>query len=431
MRPRWGSPIHPMVGFPKMTLPPAHYSKTQRRLLTGLGGLGVLVLAAATFVLSYDDLRTLAIRGGAVRHRAFLYPGMIDGLVVVVILAILAARRARWASRAVRWLLLLALVAGAGAAGVQRAVKGYATLPHAWVSGGVAAAPWVILVIAVWLWLSMIKQVLSLRARRERPSPTPAPAPAALVDKAIIPGLSDHEPEETMPLPRPTSVRELEPVRTAHPGPEPVTAPAAQLGPAEPEPATAPESPRDPAKTEPVTALAARSHPAEPEPAGAPAPGADAAGPEPEPMVEAPMNDEPAEPADEPAPRLVARTSLPTDVMLVGAPRPKPNLTDTQPDGIKLPDTLPDTLPDGIPIVGTAEDDVDAYADERAEDPDAGEAATDRGSWGEEAARQPGQWPGRAAANAGGHSVPEPGAEQVESTPPSSKFRSSPTPPRD
>src|SRR3954468_20948322 len=105
-----------------MTLTPAQYSKTQRLLLTSLGGLGVAALAAGTFVLSYDDLRLLALRGGAARHWAFLYPGMLDALVVVIILAILTARRSGWFSRAVRWLLLVVLIAGAGAAGIQRAV---------------------------------------------------------------------------------------------------------------------------------------------------------------------------------------------------------------------------------------------------------------------------------------------------------------------
>jgi hypothetical protein len=120
-----------------MTLTPAHYSTTQRRLLTTLGGLGVAALAAATFVLSYDDLRLLALRGGAARKYAYLYPGMVDGLVVVVVLAILTARRSGWFTRALRWLLLLILIAGAGAAGVDRAVKGYDSLSHTWLKGGV------------------------------------------------------------------------------------------------------------------------------------------------------------------------------------------------------------------------------------------------------------------------------------------------------
>ncbi len=201
-----------------MTDTPAQYSKAQRRLLTALGGLGATALTAAAFVLSYDDLRLLALRGGAVRHRAFLYPGMIDGLVVVIILSILTARRSGWASRALRWLLLLALVAGAGTAGVQRAVNGYNAIPRDWASGGVAAAPWAIVLIAVWLWVAMIKQMLGLRTRRERPA-------QAIVDQAIIPGLADQVADETMPLRR-GPIRALEPVRTSgESAPEPVTEP--------------------------------------------------------------------------------------------------------------------------------------------------------------------------------------------------------------
>jgi hypothetical protein len=434
-----------------MTHNPAQYSKAQRRLMTALGGLGVAALAAGTFVLSYDDLRMLALRGGAARHWAFVYPGMLDGLVVVTILAILTARRSGWFSRALRWLLLVVLIAGAGAASVQRAVKGYAALPDTWVNVGVAVAPWAILIIAVWLWVAMIKQMLSLRTRRARPGggeaalepggPAVEPVPATVVDKSIVPGLGD-----TRSLPRP-AVRELEPVRETVPpdpaGPEQNPWDAARLDPpADPVPpswgagsppeeeATAPnavlgdrlhgwrdpetsedDTPPDtdplwpdPAATETTAPNAVHAEPSDPvpdswqEPPSSEIPGRDEpllpaeqavrtpADTEPESKVETPMNDMPDEPDEEPAPRLVARTSLPTDVRLVGGPKPQSSLSDTQPDGIKLPNTKPD----GIPIVSAADDEEDSYADERAEDPDAGE----------------------------------------DMTPPSSKFRSGPTPPR-
>jgi hypothetical protein len=475
-----------------MTITPEQYSKTQRRFLTTLGGLGVVALAAGTFVLSYDDLRLLALRGGAARHWAFLYPWMLDGLVVVIILAILTARRSGWFSRAVRWLLLFALIAGAGAAGVQRAVKGYAVLPDTWVNVGVAVAPWAILMIAVWLWVSMIKQVLSRRARRSRPNdpagpagavePAREPVPTTVLDQSIIPGLgAGLGAGETRQLPLPASVRELEPVREpvrerarpappedepepnpwdaarldpldapeprdhAEPagppepgpepwsaerpspaGPEPVPAQARDAAgsagyaePSDPVPASWRDEPSDLDDVRPLPPGAARTAPSEPEPLLPPTvsrlgesrreepseepepmatpPATDA----PEPIAEAPMNDEPTSPnEDEPTHHLVARTSLPTDVRLVGGPKPRP-LSDTQPDGIRLPGTKPD----GIPLVHRAKDvadeEDDAYVDERAEDPDAGEDATGA------------QW------------------EDMESTPPSSKFRSSPTPPRD
>jgi hypothetical protein len=464
-----------------MTITPAQYSKTQRRFLTTLGGLGVAALAAGTFVLSYDDLRLLALRGGAARHWAFLYPWMLDGLVVVIILAILTARRSGWFTRTIRWLLLVLLIGGAGAAGVQRAVKGYAVLPDTPVNVGVAVAPWAILIIAVWLWVSMIKQVLSLRARRSRLSRreaagavegvvegTAEPVPAALADQSIIPGLG---PGDTRRLPLASSVRELEPVRAPAPPvpdeplpppapsePEPNPWDAARVDTPQPwerdEPAAAPEpavtvhpEPSDPVPaswlgepdptseddTQPIHAKASPTDPGEPEPAPWQDERDDPAEPdtrEPEPLLpparshleerpeerdeetapasvestpppqaEIPMTDAPAEPAEEePAHGLVARAFLPTDVRLVG---PKPSLSDTNPDGIPLPDTNPD----GIPLVPKARDagdegdeESDGYADERAEDPDAG----DEGA----------PW------------------ENTEATPPSSKFRSGPTPPR-
>ena len=470
--PRW-------LASPKMTLTPVQYSKTQRRLLTTLGGLGVVALAAGTFVLSYDDLRLLALRGGAARHWAFLYPSMVDGLVVVIILAILTARRSGWFSRALRWLLLMALIAGAGAAGVQRAVKGYAVLPDTPVNVGVAVAPWAILIIAVWLWVAMIKQVLSLRARRSRsknaiePPAAVETVPATVVDQSIVPGLD----AETRQLPLPASVRELEPVREpvrervpvpsrpAPQEPEPNPWDAARIDTpetpetrgeadepepwggehlqvAEPDQAEAPETPAYPEPNEPVPASwlddtaeddtqPLRTEAARPA-AGEPADGADDGldrhapllaptasrlgeprdeepesepatpvpdEPEPDPLAEASMNDDDTA-EDEPTHRLVARTFLPTDVRLVGGPKPRPSLSDTQPDGIKLPDTQPD----GIPLVRGATDvtdEDDDTADERAEDPDAGEDASG------------------------------PHWEDMESTPPSSKFRSGPTPPRD
>jgi hypothetical protein len=281
--------------------------------------------------------------------------------------------------------------------------------------------------------------MLGLRTRRRRqsgralepggPAGEVEPVPATVVDEAIIPGF---ETAETRTLPRPASIRELEPVRESVPPGEPEANPwdAALLRTPEPwDTSGRPVEPRDPVppswgsadEPEPMPSEAAYAEPSdpvpaswahgpdEPEPLLPPAPRHEGLRPataddpaedptEPEPLPETAMNDKPAE---EHPPRFVARTSLPTDVRLVGGP--KPALTDTQPDGIKLPDTNPD----GIPIIGAAEDedeDEGDYPDERAEDPDAGEDTTSAG-----------QWPG----------------DDMESTPPSSKFRSSPTPPKD
>jgi hypothetical protein len=333
-----------------MTNTPAHYSKTQRRLLTTLGGLGVAALAAGTFVLSYADLRLLALRGGAARHWAFLYPGMLDGLVVVIILAIVTARRSGWFSRAVRWLLLVVLVAGAGAAGVQRAVRGYDPLPDTWVNIGVAVAPWAILILAVWLWVAMIKHLRSLRTRAARSGDPdgqaqpeesgPEPVPATVIEQSIIPGLGGAE---TRPLARP--VRELEPVRAAARAepppprePEPNPWDAARIDPPEPwedetEPVPASVSgreaeaaPSDATLSDPVPASwrergpeadAAPAEPSDPVPASW--------GREPEPsFAEVTDGDEP-EPLLAPAPR--------REDLLPRLPEPAPTAADpTEPE---------------------------------------------------------------------------------------------------
>jgi hypothetical protein len=150
------------------------YSPAQRRLLTATAGLVVVALAAGAYVLTYPVLRELALAGRASRRWAPVYPVMADALTAMTILALVVARNARWWSRALRWALLLLLLAGAAAAAVQHAVWGYGSLPRDAVRAGVAVAPHVMLVIAVWLWLTMIKQIRVSRPAADEPGPVEA-----------------------------------------------------------------------------------------------------------------------------------------------------------------------------------------------------------------------------------------------------------------
>lgn len=142
------------------------FTRTQRLLLGLAAGLGVATLAGISFVLSYDDLRALAMEGRAAERWAPAYPVMVDALVVVTILSLVVARHARWWNRWPRWILLLLLLAGSAAASVQRALKGFGPLPDEPLKAGVAVAPYVLLALATLLWLAMFRQMQAAHAAR-------------------------------------------------------------------------------------------------------------------------------------------------------------------------------------------------------------------------------------------------------------------------
>ncbi|MWA06980.1 hypothetical protein F8568_042910 [Actinomadura sp. LD22] len=194
------------------------YSPAQRRLLTATAGLVVVALAAGAYVLTYPVLRELALAGRASRRWAPAYPVMADALTAMTILALVVARNARWWSRALRWTLLLLLLAGAAAAAVQRAVWGFGSLPRDAVRAGVAVAPHVMLVIAVWLWLTMIKQI-----RVSRPAAgEPQPVEAQRGHVKVLPALEPPAAEPPAALEAPAEGRAYEVERGYAPRPRPL-----------------------------------------------------------------------------------------------------------------------------------------------------------------------------------------------------------------
>ncbi|GAA3968215.1 hypothetical protein GCM10023085_58300 [Actinomadura viridis] len=154
--------------MPPVPQAPPESRPARRRLPAVAAGLVVAVLAGGAFVLTYDLLRDLAVAGGAGRRWAPAYPVMADALVVMTILSLVVARNARWWSRWLRGALLLLLLTGTAAIAVQHALWGFGPLPETPVRAGVAVAPHVMLVIAVWLWLRMIRHL--------RPRSGPAPS---------------------------------------------------------------------------------------------------------------------------------------------------------------------------------------------------------------------------------------------------------------
>ncbi|MEU8798858.1 hypothetical protein [Spirillospora sp. NPDC048819] len=380
------------------------YTPVQRRLLTALAGLIVAALAGGAYALTYDVLREMALAGGAGRRWAPLYPAMADTLTAMAILSLVITRNARWWTRLLRWALLLLLVAGGAALSVQHSVWGFSSLPDDAVRAGVAVAPHVMLVIAVWLWLTMFKQIRVARPAAEEIAPAEMQRghvkvlePAAPEPLALAAPSEPEEPEPRSPLAF---------LDDPEPEPEP-------LIPFAPDPAA-----QETASAEPTAAdeLAAREQAAAFETADADESATESTtgdGAPREPagyegfVVERSLSSEPAPPLDalpEPRPPLDALPEpavtppplLPTDVELVRSrdrdeAEDRPVASTTRPD-IVMPAAY-----------GAEEDDHDTAPSDRAEDPDAGE---------------------------------HPGGEDHEpakdwNPPPSGSFRSGPTPPAD
>ncbi|WP_158642459.1 DUF2637 domain-containing protein [Actinomadura sp. WAC 06369] len=164
------------------------YSRAQRRLLTAAAGLVVAALAAGAFALTYDTLRDLAVAGRVDDRWAPVYPAMADALIAVTLLSLVVTRGARWWTRLLRWGLLLLLAAGLAALAVQDAVWGLDALPGDPVRAGVAVAPHVILVLAVWLWLAMFKQIRVGRPELDPERRAPGPRGGDPVERRQPPG---------------------------------------------------------------------------------------------------------------------------------------------------------------------------------------------------------------------------------------------------
>ncbi|WP_204046116.1 DUF2637 domain-containing protein [Acrocarpospora phusangensis] len=133
-----------------------------RRLAIGLAGLALAILAGAACVLSFDDLRELALQGRAEPRFAYLYPAGFDALLIVALISVPLLRSGRILVRIQVSAILVLLLAVAATATVATATG--TTFEPRQVAITVALVPWVMLVIGLWLLLVLVKHT---QARRE------------------------------------------------------------------------------------------------------------------------------------------------------------------------------------------------------------------------------------------------------------------------
>src|SRR6516162_8836358 len=116
---------------------------------------GVVLLAAAAFVLSYAGIHQIALRAGVSPELAKLYPVIFDAMLVVSGAAVLALRGASGWARAYAWSSLLLMLVAVAVGDALHTTN--VSLPAQPTRVVVAITPWVLLLLAFGLWLTMLQ----------------------------------------------------------------------------------------------------------------------------------------------------------------------------------------------------------------------------------------------------------------------------------
>lgn len=141
-----------------------------------IAGLGLLLLIAAAFVLSYDGLYATALAGGVRPSLAFLYPMIFDGFLVVAFAAALVLRPAGLRTTWYPWTLIVVLLLAAAGANVLHALGRESLLPPDSTKVIVAAVPPAAVGLAFPLWLVMFIHVRGGRRTRSGDGGTAVPS---------------------------------------------------------------------------------------------------------------------------------------------------------------------------------------------------------------------------------------------------------------
>ncbi|GAA2905877.1 hypothetical protein GCM10010517_72060 [Streptosporangium fragile] len=147
---------------PYVPAEPSRMGVALRRAGIAVIGVGVAALTGVACVLSFEDLRVLALAGQAPAGLAYLYPAGFDALLVIAMISVLLLRGGGWPVRLQAGVILTLLFAGAAAAEVATAMRMAVDAQRAAVV--VSVAPWVFLILALWLWLLLIKHAAARRA---------------------------------------------------------------------------------------------------------------------------------------------------------------------------------------------------------------------------------------------------------------------------
>lgn len=203
---------------------------------------GLVVVAGAAFVLSYQGIHQIALHAGVSPELARLYPVILDAMLVMSCAAALALRTARLWTRCYVWacliLLLVAVATGDALYAMSISLPAQPTRPV------VAVLPWALLLMGFGMLLAMLRHWRRLQATiadtgqtgPARPGDGAAAAgtPAAIANgkatESKRPGPATMPEHTGVAGAAPAATRAAGTVRAATPAADPVPVPAPAAG---------------------------------------------------------------------------------------------------------------------------------------------------------------------------------------------------------
>lgn len=149
---------------------------------------GTFALAFAAFLLSYVSLRDLAALAGIPAEQAWLWPLIVDGVILEATISVVALRDGASTARRYAWFLLVAGAAVSVAANITHAVVAADARVPALVAALVASVPPLVLVAMTHLTAELIRNAAPRTSRSPHPEAALEVLPATGALPEIITG---------------------------------------------------------------------------------------------------------------------------------------------------------------------------------------------------------------------------------------------------
>lgn len=206
---RAANPHRRVDGTPNTATGHAETSGVSRFVIV-LAVTGTILLALGAFWLSFTTLRDLAVLSGIAAEQAWIWPLIVDGVILEATISVVALRNSAKAARRFAWLLLAAGAGVSVAANITHAVVAADTRVPALIAALVASVPPLVLLAMTHLTVELTRNSI----------PTVAALHTSTHDAADS---DDGAPDE--PQPAATSVQRVLPTVLPVPAP-PISRPA-------------------------------------------------------------------------------------------------------------------------------------------------------------------------------------------------------------